>query len=169
MPSQRTARFILFRLRGESFLLDIMGVRQILPFEGATAVPAGPSFLEGLISFRGNPVPVVDLAVRLFPGSERPAGARPVVLLVTTDIGEVGLKVDEIRKIVAVDLDSIQPTPSIVRGLAGRLFFGVVESGEDLFLLIDLESILSPDEKRELMATSPDHDSGLTESNVPHP
>ncbi len=163
MPPQVSARFILFRVGDESFLLDIMGVRQILRFEGAMPVPRGPSFLEGLITFRGSPIPLVDLASRLFPGSVRPAEARPVVMVVTTDTGEVGLKVDEIRRILGVELDSIQPPPDLVRGMAGRLFFGVVESGEGLYLLIDLQSILSAEEKQELRAMPSEDAAGKAE------
>ncbi len=150
MSKQPTARFILFRVGEESFLLDIMGVRQILPFEGASPVPGGPTFLKGLIPFRGGPIPVVDLASRLLTGDSGSSGTRPVVLVVNTDVGDVGLKVDEIRRILEIELDSIQPPPALVRGMAGRLFFGVVESGDDLHLLMDLDAILSENEKREL-------------------
>jgi purine-binding chemotaxis protein CheW len=92
----------------------------------------------------------VDLSGRLLTGDSERSGSRPVVLVVNTDIGDVGLKVDEIRRILEVELDSILPPPALVRGMAGRLFFGVVESGDDLHLLMDLDAILSADEKREL-------------------
>jgi hypothetical protein len=36
--------------------------------------------------------------------------------------------------------------------MAGRLFFGVVESGEEMFLLMDLNAILSEPEKEQLRA-----------------
>jgi len=152
MPQDHRARFILFRIGSESFLLDIMGVSQTLPFDGSTPVPRTPSFLEGLVSYRGNPIPLVDLRSRLFPEADQSAQVRPVVLVVTTEVGEIGLKVDEVRRIVAVDLDSILAPPELVRGMAGRLFFGVVESGEEMFLLMDLNQILSAAEKEHLRA-----------------
>ena len=125
-------------------------VRQILPFEGATPVPRGPSFLEGLVLFHGEPIPLVDLRVRLLPNAPKGDASRQVVLVVTTDVGDVGLKVDDVRRIIEVDLDSIVPPPSLVRGMAGRLFFGVVQTDDALHLLIDLNSVLSASEKEKM-------------------
>lgn len=141
------ARFLVFRVAAEQFLIDIMAVRQILPFEGVTSVPRGPAFLDGLVLFRGRPIPVVDLRVRLLPEVTAGDPSRQVVLVVTTDTGEVGLKVDEVRRIVEIDVDSILPPPALVRGMAGRLFFGIVQADETLHLLIDLDNVLSSVEK----------------------
>ena len=152
MASPLGARFLLFRVAAEHFLIDIMAVRQILPFEGVTHVPRGPSFLEGLVSFHGKPIPLVDLRVRLLPDTPAGDASRQVVLVVATDVGDVGLKVDEVRRIVEVDLDSIVPPPPLVRGMAGRLFFGVVQTDDSLHLLIDLNSVFSSSEKETMKA-----------------
>ena len=62
----------------------------------------------------------------------------------------IGLKVDEVRRIVTIGTDAFLPPPPLVRGIRGELLIGVVPHGEEIYLLIDVENILSGDEKVEL-------------------
>ena len=57
-------RFIGFRVGGETFLVDIMAVRQIVPYRGSTQVPTAPKFIEGVIVVRDQVLPVIDVHAR---------------------------------------------------------------------------------------------------------
>src|SRR3954447_11153595 len=94
-------RLITFRVGAETFVLDIMAVRQIVPYSGSTAVPTAPAFVEGIIVLRNEVIPIVDLRDRLFPRATERA-AEPLVLIAHSSAGVIGLKVDEVRRIVTV-------------------------------------------------------------------
>ena len=141
-------RLITFRVGPETFVLDIMAVRQIIPYTGSTSVPTAPSFVEGIIVLRNEVIPIVDLRDRLFPRAER--SDQPLVLITHSSAGMIGLKVDEVRRIVGVPSDALLPPPPIVRGVRGELLVAVVPFGDEVYLLIDLESVLTTDEKAEL-------------------
>jgi purine-binding chemotaxis protein CheW len=145
----REVRLIAFRVAGESFVLDIMAIRQIIPYGGSTPVPKAPHFIEGIIVLRNEVIPIIDLRLRLFPQLALEAGA-PLVLVTRTSYGTIGLKVEEVRRILTVDTEAILTPPPLVRGLEGDFFIGVIEQKDDLLLLLDLETLLSSDEKREL-------------------
>lgn len=142
-------RLITFRVGSESFVLDIMAVRQIIPYAGSTAVPTAPSFIEGIIVLRSEVIPIVDLRDRLYPGLEKRT-EEPLVLIVHSSAGTIGLKVDEVRRIVNVGTDAFLPPPPIVRGIRGELLVAVVPHADEIHLLIDVESVLTSDEKQEL-------------------
>ena len=142
-------RLITFRVGPETFVLDIMAVRQIIPYSGSTSVPTATSFIEGIIVLRNEVIPIVDLRVRLYPAMERSA-EQPLVLIVRTTAGTIGLKVDEVRRIVTVGSDAFLPPPAIVRGIRGELLVAVVPHGDEIYLLIDVENVLTEGEKREL-------------------
>jgi len=72
------------------------------------------------------------------------------VLITHTSAGVIGLKVDEVRRIVNVDSETLLPPPEIVRGIRGELLIAVVPDGDQVYLLIDLDNVLSTDEKVEL-------------------
>ena len=141
-------RLITFRIGPETFVLDIMAVRQLVPYSGSTSVPTAPSFVEGIIVLRNEVIPIIDLRKRLYP---RLAPAeQPLVLITHTTAGTIGLKVDEVRRIVTLSTDAFLPPPPLVRGIRGELLIGVVPHGEEVYLLIDVENVLSGDEKEEL-------------------
>ena len=144
----RELRLITFRIGPETFVLDIMAVRQIIPYSGSTAVPTAPSFVEGIIVLRSEVIPIIDLRDRLFPRASR--AAEPLVLITHSSAGMIGLKVDEVRRIVTVASDVLLPPPPLVRGVRGELLIAVIPHAEEVYLLIDLENVLTTDEKTEL-------------------
>jgi purine-binding chemotaxis protein CheW len=149
MPAA-SLRLITFRVGPETFVLDIMAVRQIVPYTGSTTVPTAPSFVEGIIVLRSDVIPIVDLRTRLYPRLEERTEA-PLVLITHTSAGMIGLKVDEVRRIVNLPSDAFLPPPPLVRGIRGELLIAVVPHGEEIYLLIDVENVLTTDEKVELL------------------
>jgi chemotaxis signal transduction protein len=55
-----------------------------------------------------------------------------------------------VRRIVNVASDALLPPPPLVRGIRGELLIAVVPFGEEVYLLIDVENVLSDVEKVEL-------------------
>ena len=148
MPEAASLRLITFRVGPETFVLDIMAVRQIVPYSGSTSVPTAPAFIEGIVVLRNEVIPIIDLRKRLYPRVE--AVQEPLVLITHTSVGVIGLKVDEVRRIVNVPSDALLPPPPLVRGIRGELLIAVVPFGEEVYLLIDVENVLSDVEKVEL-------------------
>ena len=149
MSDGRELRLITFRVGPETFVLDIMAVRQIIPYTGSTSVPTAPSFIEGIVVLRSEVIPIVDLRERLYPHLGKRT-EQPLVLITHTSAGVIGLKVDEVRRIVNVATDALLPPPPLVRGIRGELLIAVVPFGEEVYLLIDVENVLTGDEKVEL-------------------
>jgi purine-binding chemotaxis protein CheW len=145
----RDLRLITFRVGPETFVLDIMAVRQIITYSGSTSVPTAPDFVEGIIVLRNEVIPIIDLRDRLYPQLKERA-EQPLVLITHTTAGMIGLKVDEVRRIVNVLSDALLPPPPLVRGIRGELLIAVIKEGEEIYLLIDLENVLTEVEKRDL-------------------
>jgi purine-binding chemotaxis protein CheW len=142
-------RLITFRVGPETFVLDIMAVRQIVPYTKSTSVPTAPAFVEGIIVLRSEVIPIIDLRDRLYQRLP-PRTEEPFVLITHTSAGVIGLKVDEVRRIINVTSDAFLPPPPLVRGIRGELLIAVVPYHEEIYLLIDVENVLSGDEKTEL-------------------
>jgi purine-binding chemotaxis protein CheW len=150
MPdSAAELRLITFTVGPETFVLDIMGLRQIIPYTGSTTVPTAPAFIEGIIVLRNEVIPIIDLRARLYPQLlER--SDQPLVLITHSSAGVIGIKVDAVRRIVNVSTDALLPPPPIIRGIRGELLIAIVPYEDEVYLLIDIENILSGDEKRAL-------------------
>jgi purine-binding chemotaxis protein CheW len=147
MPNE--LRLITFRIGPETFVLDIMALRQIVQYTGSTSVPTAPSFVEGIIVLRNEVIPIIDLRERLYPGRAERA-EQTLVLIAHTGAGMIGLKVDEVRRIVTLPPDVFLPPPPLIRGIRGELLIAVVPHGEEVYLLIDVDNVLTEPEKVEL-------------------
>ena len=144
-------RLIAFRVGSETFVIDIMSVRQIIPFAGSTSVPTAPSFVEGIMILRNEVIPVVDLRDRLEVDPAQ-RSKKPLVLITDTSAGVIGLKVDEVRRIINVTGEDLLPPPPLVRGVRGELLVAIIHQEKDVYLLIDVESVLTTEEKSELQS-----------------
>ena len=142
-------RLITFRVGPETFVLDIMAVRQIITYAGSTSVPTAPDFVEGIIVLRNEVIPIIDLRHRLYPQLKESAEL-PLVLITHSSAGMIGLKVDEVRRIVNVSSDQLLPPPPLVRGIRGELLIAVIKQEDEIYLLIDLENLLTGEEKHDL-------------------
>jgi len=152
-------RLITFRVGPETFVLDIMALRQIVPYTGSTSVPTAPAFVEGIIVLRNEVIPIIDLRERLYPNRTEARAEQPLVLITHTGAGLIGLKVDEVRRIVTLSPDVFLPPPPIIRGIRGELLIAVVPHGDDVYLLIDVDNVLTEPEKTELIQADlhPEH------------
>ncbi|HEX9493220.1 MAG TPA: chemotaxis protein CheW [Thermoanaerobaculia bacterium] len=144
-----TLRFIAFRVGTETFLIDIMAVRQVVMHSGVAHVPTAPAFIEGVMVLRSEVIPVIDVRVRINP--QRQSGTdQPLIVLTQTPAGVVGLKVDEVRRLVTVNSEELMPAPAMVRGVRGEFLVAIAQQGEEIFLVLDINSLLTSDEQREL-------------------
>ena len=143
-------RLITFRVGPETFVLDIMALRQIVPYTGSTSVPTAPTFVEGIIVLRNEVIPLIDLRERLYPHRSDRA-EQPLVLITHTGAGLIGLKVDEVRRIVTLSPDVFLPPPPLIRGIRGELLIAIVPHGDEVYLLIDVDNVLTEPEKTELI------------------
>ncbi|HVE72087.1 MAG TPA: chemotaxis protein CheW [Thermoanaerobaculia bacterium] len=144
-------RLITFRVGPETFVLDIMALRQIVPYTGSTSVPTAPAFVEGIIVLRNEVIPIIDLRERLYPNRTEARAEQPLVLITHAGAGMIGLKVDEVRRIVTLSPDVFLPPPPIIRGIRGELLIAIVPHGDDVYLLIDVDNVLTEPEKTELI------------------
>jgi purine-binding chemotaxis protein CheW len=142
-------RFIAFRVGPETFVTDIMAVRQIVPYSGSTQVPTAPAFIEGIIVLRDEVIPVIDVHARLYP-QHTSAAKRPLILLTHTTAGTIGLKVDDIRRIVTLETGQLLPAPAMVRGIRGESLVAMAPHGEEVLLVLDVERLLTAGEQADL-------------------
>jgi purine-binding chemotaxis protein CheW len=138
-----------FRIGAELYALDIMRIKEIIRPQKLTPIPKAPSFIEGVINLRGVVIPVADLRKRFDqPISEANRKNRVVICSLSGRI--IGLMVDEVTEVKRFGRSEIAPAPQFIDGPEANYFLGVAHRDEDLIMLIDLEKVLSSDEKIEL-------------------
>lgn len=139
-------QLVTFRVGGEEFGLDVFSVHEILRYQGVTQVPRAPAFVEGVLDVRGSVVPVVDLR-RRFEVKEFAYDDDTRIILVEFGGERLGLVVDSVTEVLRAPENAISPPPAYIRGLAAEFVRGIVRLEGRLVILLDLERILSSEER----------------------
>jgi purine-binding chemotaxis protein CheW len=138
-----------FRVGAELYALDIMKIKEIIRPQKLTPIPKAPSFVEGVINLRGAVIPVADLRKRFeLPVSSENRKQRIVICSLAGKI--IGLLVDEVTEVKRYGRKDIAPAPQFIKGPQSDYFLAVARDKDELIMLIDLEKVLSSDEKIEL-------------------
>jgi purine-binding chemotaxis protein CheW len=154
-PQKRTEeslQMVGFRVGENEYALDIMRVKEIINPVRVTSVPKAPPFIEGVIELRGAILPVVDVR-RRFDLAAADATRSTKFMIVGLDVGDrrmiVALVVDGVSEPLRVAKDQIKPAPELAQG-AARYFSGVVHREGRIFMVLDLDRLLSATEKETL-------------------
>ena len=154
---RREIQLACFRVGTELYALDIMRIKEIIRPQKLTPVPKAPSFIEGVINLRGVVIPVTDLRKR-FEQTVTETHRKNRIVICSLDGRVVGLLVDEVTEVKRFGRKDIAPAPQFIKGPEANYFLGVARREEDLILLVDLEKILSSDEKIALHKLDDMHD-----------
>jgi purine-binding chemotaxis protein CheW len=139
-------QMVAFKLDEEEFAVDIHQVREVLKMAVVTPLPQSASFIEGVINLRGEIIPVIDLRKR-FELSEWERNEQTRIIIVEIRDSYVGLIVDSVTEVLRFTSANIQPPPSKVAGTRTDLIEGVGKIGERLLIILNLEKILTSEEK----------------------
>jgi chemotaxis-related protein WspB len=84
--------FLLFELGSDRYALDVRQVAEVLPLVGVKEIPGVPAAMNGLVNYRGAPVPVIDLSQLMLgrPSAKR-LSTRIVLVHYPDDAGQTHL------------------------------------------------------------------------------
>lgn len=138
-----------FRVGEQLYALNIMSIREIIRPLRLTAVPKAPPFIEGVINLRGAVIPVVDLRRRF--DLAIPENDRKTRVLITSLQGRIlGLQVDDVTEVRRYNRNEVLPAPHFIKGPDAEFFLGVCRREDELILILNLEKILSSEERIDL-------------------
>ena len=137
-----TLQLATFYVADMCLALEIGSIQEIIREIKVTRVPHAPLQVRGVINLRGEVTTVIDL--RQVLGLEPLDATSNTQTLIVRSQGEsIGLIVDRVGDICAVDDASIVPPPPNVDSVDGRFFRGVCQRKTEIVLVLDLEEALS--------------------------
>ncbi len=139
---------VAFRLNDELIGTHIEKVVEITKNKDITPVPKAPKFVIGVMNLRGKIVPVVTLKEKLgLKDTSDYEGKELRIVIVDTDLGEIGIVVDEIVGALRINKEDIQPPPLNAIGIDTAYIKGVVQLDTDLLVLLDIDAIFNKEEE----------------------
>jgi purine-binding chemotaxis protein CheW len=118
--------------------------------------------VEGVLDVRGTVVPVVDLR-RRFEVAQVGYDDETRIVLVEFGDERLGLVVDSVTEVLRAPETSISEPPAYIRGLSAEFIRGIVRHGGRLIILVDLDRILSSEERIALQSAGVEAAEGVAE------
>ena len=131
-----------FLCESRLFGLDIHRMREVVRYQTPTLVPLSTSEVRGLMSFRGQIIPVIDLGTRLDLPT-RPKTKLPVNLILEMPEIPIALTVDSVEDVITIDAADVLPPPQNLPILERSLVEGVYQIPDQLIVILDADAIVS--------------------------
>ncbi|MEW9123205.1 MAG: chemotaxis protein CheW [Thermotaleaceae bacterium] len=142
-------QYVIFRLDKEEYGVEIMHVKEISEYKESVKVPNTPKFVDGIINLRGDITPIINLKKRFnLPESDVDSDTR--IIVIHMDNRQVGFVVDEASQVLKISEEDVEIAPELVAGMDKKYITGVGKLADRIILLLDLEYILTDDEKEKI-------------------
>jgi purine-binding chemotaxis protein CheW len=131
----------------QRWALPLAAVERVIAMVAVAELPESPASVRGAINVHGEPVPVLDLEVRL-GRPPRDRGADGLLVLLRTRRRRIAIGVDDVDGVLAIEPSAIGPAgaqvPPPVAGLAAL--------PDGVLLITDVDAFLSASEEAALTA-----------------
>lgn len=108
-----TVQWLTFLLGKEEYSLSLDVVLELIKPRTYTDLPDVPEYVRGILSLRGEVVPVIDLRMRLQLGRSVEGSYQRIIVCEGTE-QSIGLLVDRITQVVRIPKDEIEHAPLVL-------------------------------------------------------
>ena len=141
-------QFLTFHLADQEYGVDILSVREIRGWSGATTLPNVPNYVRGVINLRGEVVPIIDLRERFGLESIEYGPATVVIVLNLNSaqnhqLQEFGIVVDAVAEVHTFDANTIKPAPSFETPVDESYIQGLTTQEERMIILLHPARLLN--------------------------
>lgn len=137
-------RYLIFKVAGDLYGVNISSVAEIRAWEAPSSLPLAEPYVKGVISMRGEIVPVIDLRLRFGLPEVSPDSETSIILLQTSEAKSrvVGAIVDEVSDIHQIKKDTIEKNFELSKRKNCDYFSGITTVKDSLVILINQNYLL---------------------------
>lgn len=152
-----TRQFLTFYIGEELFAIAVEDVREVIEYGRLTDVPMMPAFLRGVTNLRGAVIPVIDLSLRFGRAATQEKKRTCIVIIAVPHEDQlltIGVIVDAVNSVVAVDDHNIEATPSFGANIRADFISAMLHIQERFVIALDVNMVLSVGEIIDLVGMS---------------
>jgi len=104
---------LVFHVKGDCYAIDSADVKEILPLLTLQSIAQAPEYVVGLLNYRGNSVPVIDLSLFLKDQkSKQFYNSRIIIVNYVSQYGKglLGLVAENVTNVMRQDANKLKPS-----------------------------------------------------------
>ncbi len=141
-------KYLIFTMGEELYGMEIRYVTEIIVIQPITVIPEMPEYVKGVTNLRGKIIPVMDARLR-FKKAMREYDDRTCIIVLDTNDVSIGLIVDSVVEVLAMQDEDIAPPPEINQN-GHKYIKGIGKTGGSVKLLLDCQRLLTDDEVEQI-------------------
>jgi len=141
---------LLFQIEGERYGMDVNAVTEVIPRVPLQRLPRMPQGMAGLLNYRGEVVPVLDMSLMLHQRPSRPFLSTRIIVAKMPGASNryVGLMAEDVAETIKVRAEDFSKTG--MEGDAEAFVDSVVLEGNRMIQKVDPAKLLT-DEVRSFL------------------
>ena len=149
-------KVVTFKIRNEEYALDIMKIDSIVEIEEITKIPQAPTFVEGIMDFRGTVVPVISGTRKFTVSSPSEKKQRDDnkksnrAIIVNTKGEKIAILVDEVKEVLSLSQENLEEPPKEVSSENNKYISAIADINGRMIIVLDVEKILTEKETIDL-------------------
>jgi purine-binding chemotaxis protein CheW len=149
--------FLSFRLGKETFAVSVKKVLEVLQRQNITEVPDVPSYIKGVINFRGDILPIYDARIK-FNIAVQSDDQKNVVIVLDLDSNNqkmrIGAIADEVKDVISIEETDIRPVPEMGFKYNVEFLSGMIKSVDGFIMVLNVDKIFSTEDVSIISAVS---------------
>ncbi|SFD06546.1 chemotaxis protein CheW [Butyrivibrio sp. YAB3001] len=135
---KRDTKYVIFDVNNGKYGIDVNHVNTVINMPTITKIPKTPAHYKGIISLRGEVIPIISLRKKISLEEDVVTADSRVIITEMDDDRKVGLIVDSVKEVVAIPDDDIMEPSQFLKGQR-TLIYGVAKKGDNIISFFDVE------------------------------
>lgn len=141
--------FLIFELKKEYLAVNVDKIIEVIDYVQVTEIPDTPKYIKGIINYRGDILPVIDMRLK-FNIPEKKDKGKCVIIIMSMIVRDkkvvLGSIADSVKTVVEADIMKSIKLPEIGTKFNTEYITGIIEIEGEMIVLLDIEKIFTVDE-----------------------
>lgn len=144
-------KILIFLLDNQCFAVDIKDVERILNYEAPTKIPESLTFLEGVINYGNEIIPIINMGKK-FNKSNFKTIENSSIIVTRDEDKPIGFIVDSVSEVRSINKGQMEDLPEISVNSMSKYIKGLIKDkiNNNIIILLDFKKILSEEEKKKI-------------------
>lgn len=141
MRNLSSVQMVSFLVRGQIFLVPVIGIQEVLRYMPIVRLPQAPKFIAGVVNLRGRVTPLLHLDALLTDSSSYKYTQNSFIIICIANDLQLGLIVDKINTMHFIDQKDIIWNAEPQLGSSAEFLCGIVDINTKVCGILDAEKI----------------------------
>lgn len=155
--------YLTFNIGKEVYAIKTEKVLEVLQHQNITVIPNSPEYLNGIVNFRGEGIPIFDARVQ-FNLTQKVDMNKAFIIVVDlhfeNETVRTGAVVDKVLNVLPLNSEDILEVPPMKKHFNIEFLEGVVKHNDDFLLLLNMEKVFTFDQTEYLKQVNNSEQSG---------